>query len=435
MSAKKLPGSTLSERGPFGLFALAGLVGMLAIGGGSLFASQRSGESEAMAEVRSLTQVVAKTVVEPNLSPQLLAGESDAIARLDQIVGSRVIDATTVRVKLWNADGRIVYSDEPELIGESYDLGEDKNESLWSGVVVSEISSLEGPENRFESDQGQLLEVYLPLEGPDAEPLLYESYFAMAGVSDSARRIRAEFVPIIIAALALMEAMHLGLAWGLRRRLQRNQVDRERLLQRAIDSSDLERRRIAADLHDSVVQELVGTSFTVSAAAASAKQHSPELADDLRSAAVGTRRSLQSLRSLLVDIYPPNLHEQGLEAALVDLLAPAASIGIETDLSIDGDVDRSPESTALVYRVVQEAVRNVFRHANATTLSVSVTGKSDVTEAIVADNGSGFAVDQGTSNGHLGLRLLADLTADAGAGFVVESSPGDGTTVRLEVPA
>lgn len=419
---------------PFRLFALAGLIGMVAIGGGSLFASQQAGEAEAMSDVRTLTQVVAKTVVEPNLTAALVAGDQDAIDGLDRIITSRVLDATTVRVKLWDAEGRIVYSDDERLIGERHELGEDKTESLSSGQVVSEISSLDGPENRFEANQGQLLEVYLPVMGPGGEPLLYESYFAISEVTDSASRIRAEFVPIIVAALALMEALHLGLAWGLSRRLQRNLKDRERLLQRAIDASDLERRRIAADLHDGVVQDLVGTSFAVTAAAESSNHHAPELAADLRTASVGTRRSLQSLRSLLVDIYPPNLDEQGLESALVDLLAPASNLGIETDLTMTNVEPHSSESTALVYRVVQEAVRNVFRHAKATSLSICIEQRPDTTLATIADNGAGFSTDNAPTNGHFGLRLLGDLTADAGAEFVVESTPGSGTTLRLEVP-
>lgn len=407
---------------------------MLAIGGGSVFASQRAGESEAMAEVRSLTELVAKTVVEPNLSDELIAGDPSAVRALDAIVSSRVIDATTVRVKLWDAEGRVVYSDEPRLIGEQYDLGIEKNASLWSGAVVSEISSLEGPENRFEVDQGQLLEVYLPVEAPSGAPLLYESYFAISGVTDSASRIRANFLPIIFGALLLMEVLHLGLAFLLSRRHQRHLAERERLLQRAIDSSDLERRRIAADIHDGVVQDLVGTSFTVTAAAESAAAESPELARDLQIAAVGTRRSLQSLRSLLVDIYPPNLHEHGLEAALIDLLAPAANLGIEAELTLTEDSARSSEATALIYRVLQEAVRNVFRHANATTLTITVSDDPNHTFVTIEDNGSGFVTSQNGADGHLGLRLLTDLTADAGAEFSVESSPGNGTTIRLDVP-
>ena len=418
---------------PFLLFLLAGLVGAVAIGEGSLLAARLAGEAEAMADVRALTRVVATTVVEPNLSAELLAGDEGAIAGMDAVVAGRVLDERTLRVKLWNADGRIVYSDEPALIGERYELEGEKTRSLWSGAVVSEVSGLDGPENRFEAEVAdQMLEVYLPIDGPGGEPLLYESYFATSTVSASASRIRAAFLPFILVPLGLMQALNTALAWGLRRRLHRTQAERERLLQRAVEASDIERRRIAADLHDGVVQDLVGASFAVTAAAESAGAHAPELAGDLRSAAVGARRSLQSLRSLLVDIYPPNLHEQGLEATLVDLLGPATGLGIETELTIVGGIDDRPEHAALVHRVVQEAVRNVFRHAAATSLEVHVEASPEATVAIVRDDGLGFSPGDPAA-GHLGLRLLADLTADAGARFSVESEPGAGTTITLEI--
>lgn len=437
----KLDNVTLKQRrarrwmSPLRLFVFAGLIGTLAIGGGSLFASREAGESEAIAQVRARTLVVASTVVEPSLSEALLAGHPRALAALDQEVQSRVLDESTLRVKLWDQSGRIVYSDEPALIGETYELEGEKRESLGTGLVVSEISHLEGPENRFEAVLAdEMLEVYLPLDGPNGEQLLYESYFAISGVTESASRIRSAFWPIIVGALLLMEALHLGLASWLSRRLHRNQVERERLLQRAIDASDLERRRIAADLHDGVVQDLVGTSFAVAAAAESAVAQSPELAADLRAAAMGSRRSLQSLRSLLVDIYPPNLHEQGLNAALADLLAPAPNLGIAAELRVD-DPPQSPAVTALVYRVVQESVRNVFRHADATEVAVNIEGAPRSTVATITDNGVGFCPGAEPESGHLGLRLLTDLTADAGAAFSVSSTPGVGTQVRVEVPA
>ncbi len=421
-------------RNPFVQFAIAGVVGMAVIGAGSLLASYRAGEAEAMNDVRARTETLARTVLEPNLSADLLAGDPAAIEALDAIVNRRVLDGSTLRVKLWDATGLVVYSDEHQLIGERYDLDDDKVESLRSGVVVSEVSNLDGPENRFET-ANQALEVYLPVKGPSGEPLLFESYYSMAAVGASSQRIRSEFAPIVVAALLVMQAMHFGLAWGLNRRLRRSQVEREHLMQRAIDSSLLERRRIAADLHDGVVQDLAGTSFAIAAAAEVASRTSPKLASDLRSASAVTRRSLQSLRSLLVDIYLPNLRSQGLEAALVDLLAPAAGIGIHTELVVSGDVDCSLETTALVYRVVQEAVRNVFRHADAQTLAVAVTADHEATVATVGDDGRGFHTSTGSPSGHFGLRMLTDLADEAGACLMVESVPGAGTTIRLEVSA
>lgn len=425
-------------RHPFFQSVVAGLLGMALIVAVSIWASGNAGENEAMTEARQLTRVVANTVVAPNLTEGLVAGDAEAVAALDSIIRERVIEGTTVRVKLWDADGRIIYSDEPRLIGEVYPLEGHKAESLWSGEAVSEISSLEGPENRFEADQGQLLEVYLPLPGPDGRPILYESYFDFSEVEDASSRIRAAFLPIVIGSLAIALVMHLLLAWGLNRRLNRARREREDLLQRAIDSSDLARRRIAGDLHDGVVQDLVGTSYAISAAAETAAGTSPELAADLRAAAAGTRRGLQALRSLLVDIYPANLKTQGLDDAIADLLAPASSLGIETECALRGDLDAPIESTALIYRVVRESVRNVFRHADAHMLTVTVDGDDHRLCASVEDDGRGFDVapyeDRFGNNGHMGLRLISDLASDAGARLTVESAVGSGTTVLLEVP-
>ena len=199
-------------RNPFVQFAVAGLIGLVVISTVSIMASREAGEEEAMTEARRLTQVVANIVVQPALSSELIDGDPTALDALDQVVQARVIEGSTVRVKLWDADGRIIYSDEPRLIGEQYPLEGDKSESLWTGVVVSEISDLEGPENRFEADQGRLLEVYLPLDGPDGRPLLYESYFDFSEVSDASSRIRSAFLPIVVGSLAVMAVLHLVLS-------------------------------------------------------------------------------------------------------------------------------------------------------------------------------------------------------------------------------
>lgn len=435
VASARLPESTspLSVRNPLVQLSIAGLLGTVAIGVGSFVASQRAGAGEAMNDVRTHTEVIARTVLESNLSPELIAGDQATIDRFDKVVRREVLDGSTLRVKLWDADGRIVYSDERRLIGEVYSLEGDKEESLRSGEIVSEISSLQGPENRFETDLNELLEVYLPIDGPDGEPLLYESYYSMTAVQDATSRIRRQFAPVVVAPLLVTQSMNFLLAWQLNRRLRRARDDRERLLRRVIESSDLERRRIARDLHDGVVQDLAGTLFTIAAAAETASHVSPELAADLRSASVGARRSLQSLRSLLVDIYPANLKSQGLEAALVDLLAPANTLGIRTDLTIAGAVDRSVETSALVYRVVQEAVRNVIRHASAETMHVGITAGDRSTVAVVTDDGRGFDPKQAGPEGHLGLRLLTDLADDTGANLDISSQPGRGTSVRLEV--
>ena len=112
--------------------------------------------------------------------------------------------------------------------------------------------------------------------------------------------------------------------------MRRAREERERLLRRAVEASDAERRRIAADLHDGVVQELAGASFALAAAAKRMTGSPRAVAASLDRVAAGVRQSMRSLRSLLVEIYPPNLHTEGLAAALGDLLAPLPGSGCAT---------------------------------------------------------------------------------------------------------
>lgn len=227
--------------------------------------------------------------------------------------------------------------------------------------------------------------------------------------------------------------------WLLARRLAAARNDRERMLRTAIEASDVERRRISRDLHDGVVQDLAGASYTLAATARTLADSRPETSATLAAQASSIRSALRSLRSLLVEIYPADLHEHGLAAALEDLVAPAAGAGIDVGLTVGDTEELPPEVAALVWRVAQEAVRNALRHAAPTTLRVTVTGPADGTrggqcDLVVVDDGAGFDPSRPTPAGHLGLRAMRDLVAEAGGRLRIDSVVGAGTTVRLTVP-
>jgi signal transduction histidine kinase len=159
------------------------------------------------------------------------------------------------------------------------------------------------------------------------------------------------------------------------------------------------------------------------------------MADELEEVSRSLRASMRALRSLLVEIYPPDLHTEGLAAALTDLVAPVVSTGTQVDLDVTGEDEASETAVALVWRVAQEAVRNVARHARAERMSVTVRREADHLILEVVDDGTGFDPAAAQSAGHLGLRGLNSLVRDAGGTLVVTSTPGSGATVRLEVPA
>ena len=113
----------------------------------------------------------------------------------------------------------------------------------------------------------------------------------------------------------LLALLQLPLAWRLSTRIQRDQVAKQRLLEAAVEASDVERKRIAADLHDGVVQDLTGVTFTL-AAMTNSFEPGDARAESVETAAAHTRNAVTALRSLLVEIYPPNLRDAGIESAL-----------------------------------------------------------------------------------------------------------------------
>jgi len=417
-----------------GLFALAGVLAVGLVGIATAIASRRVGEREAIADARSATLVKAQGLVEPVLTDALLTGDPAAFARVDSVVKAGVLDHSVVRVKIWKADGVIVYSDEPRLVGAQYELGSAERSALTTGVIDAEIGDLSKPENRFERGRGKLLEVYLPVRTPSGQRLLFEAYSSYAAVSNSAWRIFRAFAPISLGALVALEVVQLPLAYSLAQRLRRRQHERESLLQQALDASDSERRRIAADLHDGVVQNLAGVAYSMTAIARDAALKPPD-AVALGHSAADVQEAIRALRSLLVEIYPPNLAETGLETALTDLLARVNGRGVAASLHTSESVDELPAATAgLIYRITQEALRNVVTHANATSVAVRVDTSDGNANVDVVDDGVGFDPEAAVGAGHLGLRGLTDLVADVEGHLHVESAAGKGTSVHATVP-
>ena len=236
----------------------------------------------------------------------------------------------------------------------------------------------------------------------------------------------------MLGALVLLALIQLPLAWQLARRVRRTQEERESLLRHAIEASDVERRRIARDLHDGVVQDLAAVSYSLSAAAEGA----PAPFDaQLREAAAETRQGIRQLRTLLVEIYPPELHRAGLPAALADLLTASEARGLETSLDVDPELELGREAEELFFRVAQEAIRNVIKHAGATHVGVTIGRTNGRVQLLVEDDGRGFDPQHLNGDAHFGLRMLADLVRDADGELEIDSTPGTGSRVSVEVAA
>jgi two-component system, NarL family, sensor kinase len=424
-------------RRPVVWFVVADVVAvvLIAVVGASI--ARRIATNEAIQDARDLVERDLEAVA-PELSNALLEGDPAAAAALDRVVTDQVLSDQTIRVKVWDADGRIVYSDDAGLVGERYPLGDDQLEALADGRTDVELSALDKAENRDEEIYGQLLEVYSGVGTQEGTPLLFEAYMRFDRVSDKANDLAAQFTPALVGGLLALFLIQIPLAVVLSRRVATAEEGHSRMLQRAIESSERERARIASDLHDSVVQGLAGTSLSIAALAeARERAGDPSTADALRTRSGELRQWIRELRTLIVSMVPPRLHQEGLGVAIADLASTLDARGIGTAVDVEADLQLSTSTESLLFRAAQEAVRNTIEHADAEQVSITLGALGDDrVRLVVADDGTGIDSSELTAarqGGHVGLQLLADLVAQAGGTCVVDAPIGVGTTVTVEV--
>jgi signal transduction histidine kinase len=414
-------------------FAVSVAVVMILVGAAGLWLLHRSATSEALDDARKETWTIGRVVVQPLLARAQSNGELRG--DLDRLFGRRSLGERVSHVKLWSPDGRVLYATEPQLIGKRFGLAPEERSVLRTGRSEADVSDLSEPENQFERSEGKLLEVYTGLRGGNGRRVLFETYRPYSLITENERRLRGAFAPALIGAVVLLAVLLIPLLLGLTRRLDRSRHDREALLRRALEASDRERTRVARELHDGPVQRLSGVAFALAGA-----ERSPNgaegLRDTIRAGAEQVRETVRELRGTLTDLYPPNLHRQGLAVALGDLLAPLRAAGIAAVLEVPSELQLRSETELTLYRAAQEATRNVLEHAQATHVKVTVTCADDIATLEVADDGGGFTPNLGgIPEDHFGLQLLDDLARDQGGRLDLSSSPGHGTRLCFRISA
>ena len=202
----------------------------------------------------------------------------------------------------------------------------------------------------------------------------------------------------------------------------------------------LERQRIARDLHDSVSQSLFSTTLHVRTAqrALELEELDPigRVGEELSEIGQLTRGTLAEMRALIFELRPGALAEEGLVAALTkQASALSAREGLVID--VDGPGERlplEPEVEEQLYRLGQEALANVVKHARANSATVRIAAENDLVLVEVSDDGCGFD-PAAVGREHFGLRSMRGRVADLGGRLEVTSAPGRGTVLRVEVPA
>ena len=211
--------------------------------------------------------------------------------------------------------------------------------------------------------------------------------------------------------------------------LDRLEQERRESGRRALSVQESERRRVARELHDEVGQTLTAMLLQVEGLATavppSAQAELEELRETARTGAEEVRRIAQRLR-------PEALEELGLQAAMLALLdGVAAQARLRTHHQIERDLPLTAEDELVVYRVAQEALTNVVRHAEASNVSLSLTAGDGTVVLRVGDDGRGIAPELLESS--YGIRGMRERALLIGARLDVRSRPGEGTTVELVV--
>jgi two-component system NarL family sensor kinase len=400
----------------------------------------RIAERQALTDSRRVTELVGETLVEPHLSVAALDGRPGALDHLNSVVGDEdgLLHRTLIRrLKVWSPDGTVLYSSDPAEIGQRFPPDDEQRSVLRTGRSIARVSDLSRAENVADRSLGTpMVEVYMALKGADGRPVVFETYISY----DEVKHRRASlFTTLSVLAASLLAVFALFQAWLIAvnlRWLRRRQVE----LQVASDEvSTRERRNVARDLHDGVVQELIGTSFLVEGARASLSSGDVSRADAmLDQMSESMRSSVQALRSTLIVVYPPTLGEDGLAQALDDLAQPLRTRGVE--VTVDDRIDRHLPGPAMeaTYRIAQEALRNVARHAQASAVSIRVSVDGDRLCLVVRDDGvglpPGIGSELGKPNGHLGLQSLTDAAHEVHGYLAISTAPGRGTEIRWEIP-
>jgi signal transduction histidine kinase len=200
-----------------------------------------------------------------------------------------------------------------------------------------------------------------------------------------------------------------------------------------------ERRRIARELHDDTIQSLVGLSRQLEALAASYEQRpetTPQRIEDIHES---VDNMIQRVRRFSQDLRPSTLDDLGLLPTLEELIADLNRVGLQAELRVVGGRRRLPSEVELTFfRIAQEALNNVMKHAQATQVVTTVELSDSAIRMTIQDNGKGFKpptpINHLAAMGKLGVIGMYERVRLVGGTLSVQSEPGQGTTVIVKAP-
>lgn len=437
----------------FGLIVLVG--GMLTVG----VWIQREIREGVTNRTAGVTSLYVNSLLLPHIE-SLADGSSlddEAVATFDRMLTETELARDIVAFKIWAPNGTILYSPNEALRGQVFAVDGHLSEAFQGGVV-SHISDLSEPENAFESQfWDSLIETYAPIrlessERPVAVAEFYQTPDALLDEINSAQRRSWVVVGLATAAMYVLLAGIVGRASRvmesqrrelednvarLGRLLEQNQTLQNRMRAAAGRTTALNEqylRRISADLHDGPAQEVSLALLRLESLNRSADD--ADNGDDVETIRHSLDSAMADIRAIAGGLRLPEL--EGLSPAdtaqrVVDDFERVTKTKVELD------AETAPPRASLpikitIYRVLQEALANSYRHAPGSAQRVDLrTDEQDIVLK-VADNGPGFDPEAVAGNGALGLSGIRERVEMLGGRVEIDSGTRKGTTVTARVP-
>ncbi len=389
---------------------------------------------------------------------------SAGIEHLDRLLRDTVIGRQIVLFKLWGRDGLVLYSTNKKQIAKRFPI-DDSLKRAWNGQVISSISTLDSLENADDRQiRDRLLETYSPMRQNDQVVAVAEFY---AITDDLQLEIRAAKTRswLVVGVLTLLTYLLLislvrqasNTILGQRAKLgqqvadlnellEQNEVLRDRARRATVRTTTLNERflkRVSSELHDGPAQDLSfallktdGVASRLANSQLPSEMLDPNLAD-LSLIEGALAKSIKEMRAIASDLRLPDLDGLSLSETVARVIRDHNR---RTQSKVQVELRELPEQVVLpvkitVFRLIQEALNNAFRHGCKDSQRVELTRMQQILKLEVSDNGPGFIWNENlVDSGHLGLQGMRERVESLGGQFEVLSSPGQGTKVIAIVP-
>jgi signal transduction histidine kinase len=356
-------------------------------------------------------------------------GEIPDMAALDEAVRGRLIGADVVRVKVWDINGTIIYSDLAEIVGTTYSPSPGLA-GAFDGVPQSGHAGLEGDESVGERDLGHLWEFYVPVASAGEVAVVFEVYETARSLHAALASIRRWVWFAVGSGLAVLLVFNVNLVASNTRALTRRRNQAERLFADLAQAQEEERTRIIGALHDDIGQPLYRVLYGIQGSQSQLEPASP-VAVELEKAAELVRWIDGTLRSelgmLQLGAIDPSQDLDGLLTRLASDVRRESSIDVTLQVGEYGPISEAAR-TAL-FRAAREAVTNARKHGDAQAVEITVARDRHRVVLEVADNGAGFDGEIG-----IGLATTRSRLEAIGGGLSVTKGRGGGTLFRAWIP-